>query len=117
MQAKTKLALRRFGLRCARKLLDFLDDRLHAAEVRLREDLASHVVSVQQSLSLGHSVMGASKPSPARGEETGSMGRRRVSFAEWEMRRSGVAVISKKEARRQRQRLSAAAFDLRFAQR
>jgi len=39
MKKRIKLALRRFGLRCARKLLDFFDDRLHAAEVRLREEL------------------------------------------------------------------------------
>jgi hypothetical protein len=39
MKPETKLAIRRFAVRWMRKLLDVLDDRLHAAEVRLREDL------------------------------------------------------------------------------
>ena len=40
MKPETKLALRRWTIRQLRKLLDFLDDRLHAAEVSLREELS-----------------------------------------------------------------------------
>lgn len=39
MKPETKLTIRRFAVRWMRKLLDVWDDRLHAAEVRLREDL------------------------------------------------------------------------------
>src|SRR5580704_3803850 len=51
MKAKTKRAIRqavrvlrltarRLALRCARKLLDLADDRLHAAEVAFREEMS-----------------------------------------------------------------------------
>ena len=40
MKPETKLALRRWTIRKLRLLLDFLDDRLHAAEVSLREELS-----------------------------------------------------------------------------
>jgi len=40
MNPERKLALRRWTIRQLRKLLDFLDDRLHAAEVELREEIA-----------------------------------------------------------------------------
>ena len=41
MSPQTKLALRRFTLRWLRYFLDWCDERLHAAEVRLREDLSN----------------------------------------------------------------------------
>jgi hypothetical protein len=40
MSPQTKLALRRFALRWLRKLFDWLEDRLHDAEVKLRNDLS-----------------------------------------------------------------------------
>jgi len=40
MKRETKLALRRWTIRQLRKLLDFADDRLHAKEVSLREELS-----------------------------------------------------------------------------
>lgn len=109
-----KLWARRVALRWARKLVDLADDRLHAAEVKLRNDLASRVVPVKQSLTAEHQQAEARKLIPARGEEAGSTGRRRETFQQWEARRSGVAPVSKKEARRRRA-LTAAEFDLRFA--
>jgi hypothetical protein len=39
MKPETKLAIRRVAIRWARKLLDFLDERLHAEEMRLRDEL------------------------------------------------------------------------------
>lgn len=41
MKDKLKLWLRRWTLRTLRKLLDLADDRLHAAEVKLREELSN----------------------------------------------------------------------------
>ena len=41
MNPQAKLALRRFALRWLRYFLDWCDERLHAAEVRLREDLSN----------------------------------------------------------------------------
>jgi len=40
VKPETKLALRRWTIRKLRLLLDFADDRLHAAEVNLREELS-----------------------------------------------------------------------------
>lgn len=72
-----KLALRRFALRLARKFVDAIDDRLHAAEVRLRNDIAGKcgIPSVER-------VATPHRPQlPATHE----------SFAQWEARRSGLA--------------------------
>ena len=41
MKDKLKLWLRRWTLRTLRKLMDLADDRLHTAEVKLREDLSN----------------------------------------------------------------------------
>ena len=138
MKDKLKLWLRRLLLRQLIKLVDRAEERLQAWQVSLRDDLASHVVSVKQSPAVGHEQPEARKPIPARGEEAGSMGRRRLAaecssqagtrhhspaatlvagetFLQWEARKSGVAPVSKKTARRRRERVTASAFDLRFA--
>jgi hypothetical protein len=113
MSPQTKLALRRVAIRWARKLLDFLDDRLHAEEVRLREDAATRNDLCARK-SAGPSVAGKLTANPER--RAAFPGRAQTeTFTEWEARRSGVAVISKKEARR-RQRPTASVFDLRFSQ-
>jgi hypothetical protein len=108
MSPTTKLALRRFALRWLRKLVDVADDRLHAAEVQLRNDLSGR----NQVPAKAASICGENRDlktclteHPVRPE----------NYIQWEARRSGVAPISKKTARRQRQRMTAAAFDLRFA--
>jgi hypothetical protein len=107
MKPETKLAIRKKTLMALRALIWHADEWLHARELKLRDDLASHAVPVKQSLPVTDSPAGVSTATVV----AHSMGRRRVSFADWEARESGVAVISKKEARR---RSSAADFDLRF---
>lgn len=92
-------------LRYLRKLVDLADDRLHAAEVRLRNDLALR----QGEKPVAEKTCTASARIPA-------VSHRRETFQQWEARRSGVAVISKKEVCRRRA-VSAAAFDLRFSER
>jgi hypothetical protein len=103
--AACKLFFRRLTLRLLRKLLDLADDRLHAAEVRLRDELAAPVPGADMvKLNSGHAA-GSNPTAGAAKKET---------FQQWEAGRSGVAPASKKEARRRRA-LSAAEFDLRFA--
>jgi hypothetical protein len=112
MKPGTKLALRRFAIRWARKLLDFLyeslDGRLHAEEVSLREHLeqlgSCSRSSAQAPAQRADRARVLRAPAPIVHAET---------FMQWEARKSGVAVVSKKEARRQR--TSAAGFDLRFS--
>ena len=43
MTAETKIRIRRLALRWLRKLMDLADDRLHAAEVRFRDEQADRV--------------------------------------------------------------------------
>lgn len=134
MKAETKLALRRFTLRWLRKLVDVADDRLHAAEVQLREELSdlspqkgeSHDPRNGSARPAGHSAHHSGTAQP--GQQTARSAaiaardakpelpahRHHETFAQWEARRSGVAVVTKREARRRR--LSAREFDLRFAQ-
>jgi hypothetical protein len=112
MGAATTLALRRFTLRWLRKLVDVADDRLHAAEVTLRNDLsvrnealkpaATRIRDAEQSQDMPHRVSGRAESE---------------NFQQWEARRSGIAPISKKAARqrRERTRMTAAAFDLKYA--
>lgn len=107
--AACKLWARRLALRWARKLVDLADDRLHAAEVRFRDEVARPAIRVE-SPRLSTSECG-------RGDSLRRQGTpRRESFQQWEARRSGVALVSKKEARRRRA-LTAREFDLRFAER
>jgi len=107
MKIETKLALRRFALRWLRKLVDVADDRLHAAEVKMREDLSRTRVPQAVSQYDPPSVRSVhTTPAASSGGE---------SFEQWEARRSGVAPVSKKAARQRRERQGAAAFDLRYA--
>jgi hypothetical protein len=107
MKSETKLAIRRWAIRKLRLLFDFLDDRLHAVEVRMRDEL-----SVQ------HSPAAIAVAPPARAktarqvEQPATAGE---TFEQWEMRRSGVSPVSKKSARRRG--MPARAFDLRFSTR
>jgi len=104
MNPATKLALRRFTLRWLRKLVDVADDRLHSAEVKMREEIAVAKVRTEPLIDKGAFVEGsASVPYDTP-----------TNYRQWEARRSGVAVVSKKEARKRRERTTAAAFDLRF---
>jgi len=110
MSPQTKLALRRFALRWLRKLVDVADDRLHAAEVTLRNNLSAGGTSqtdkpqpeeaVRDNRSLG---VVSQRPSAE-------------SFLEWEARRSGIAVTIKKHHRGhvRRRRQSAADFDFQI---
>jgi len=106
MKAKLKLFFRRLTLRLLRKLVDLVDDRLHRAEVRLRNDLSDQRDGQHPSRTV---LTREDMLHQRRDERPGS-----ETFMQWEARRSGVAVISKKAARRRRA-LSAAGFDLRFA--
>jgi hypothetical protein len=117
MNPKVKLFLRRLTLRWLRKLVDLADDRLHAAEVRLRAALANRNPVVDAP----HGINGSATTEPlaSRGDAQEAAApvhrRQSESFQQWEARRSGVAPVSKKEARKRRERAGAAAFDLRFA--
>lgn len=101
MKPKTKLALKRWTIRKLRLLFDFLEDRLHTAEVSLRSEIAGTTPTASGN-TLPAMLPGAATPAAHKN-----------SFTEWEARCSGVAVISKKQARRTR--TGAVAFDQRFA--
>jgi hypothetical protein len=104
MKPETKLAIRRWTIRKLRLLFDFLDDRLHSAEVRLRDECAekSSLAECGAATSARVKTSQADPPHPAR-----------ESFLQWEARKSGVAAVSKKSARRRG--MPARAFDLRFS--
>jgi hypothetical protein len=105
MKSVTKLAIRRWAIRKLRLLFDFLDDRLHAAELRMRDEL-----SVQHSPAAAfHGLPARAKALPRTSCAAGE------TFEQWEMRRSGVSPVSKKSARRRG--MPARAFDLRFSTR
>jgi len=124
MNAATKLALRRFALRWLRKLVDVADDRLHAAEVTLRNDLvetqapaqraerprvlrapAANEIAIQtEPPSDGGAVVAGSPSVPYEAPNT---------YAQWEARRSGVATVAKKR-RVHHRRSTAADFDFQI---
>jgi len=102
------LIVRRLALRWLRKLVDAADDRLHAAEVSLRNDLSARNEAPKPvATRIGDAEQSQDMPHRASG--------RAESFIEWEARRSGIAPISKKAARRRRERMTAAAFDVKYA--
>jgi hypothetical protein len=105
MSPQIKLALRRFTLRWLRKLVDVADDRLHAAEVMLRNDLSQMRAPEDVSQYDPTSVRSVhTTPAvPSAGE----------SFTEWEARRSGLTPKVKTH-RRRRVRSSAADFDFQI---
>lgn len=102
---RIKLALRRFALRWLRKLVDMADDRLHGAEVKLRNDLSDLRERQHPSRAVSRTEDMLHQAKDERPESE--------TYLEWETRRSGVAIVSKKQARRRRQ-LSAADFDRVF---
>jgi hypothetical protein len=104
-----KIERKRFLLRWLRKLFDALEERLHAEEVTLRNDLSDREQVAEPVATCSAKPDAEDMPHQDKGR-SGS-----ETFSEWETRKSGVAVISKKEARRRRERVTAAAFDLRFA--
>lgn len=131
MKAAIKLALRRFTLRWLRKLVDVADDRLHAAEVSFRKQQSSSdgqgFVTIVEwkpehrgvSETVGEPFRSAPDKAsncPTATDETAQETPiRGESFQQWEARRSGIAPISKKAARHRRERLTASAFDLKYA--
>lgn len=103
---KFVLWLRKRGLMLLSAMVWHLDDWVHRQQVKLRNELSDAVPL---------------RPAPAilraGSEPDRAAARARVhfeNFEQWEARKSGVAVISKKEARR-RGRLTVAEFDRRFA--
>lgn len=113
MKPETKLWLRKKFLMALRSLIWHADDWLHCQEVSLREEIASREAT-RQTGRPGNVVSSSCVQSQAR--HTGEPSRiiHQETFVEWEARKSGVAVISKKEARRRREYTNATAFDLRF---
>jgi hypothetical protein len=101
MKPETKLKLRKRVLMALRSILWTADEWLHAAELRLRDDLA-------RSEGLPTVVRSAAK----RGPEVGARTPARVTYQEWEARKSGVATTPQKGARpRRRAHRGAADFD------
>jgi len=111
MKPETKLWLRKKALMTLRAIIWHADEWLHRQEVKLRNDLCacktcSEVAAPTSARPRVCEDMLHQQPGRARSE----------NFQQWEARRSGIAVVSKKESRRRRQ-LSASAFDLRFSSR
>lgn len=86
MKPETKRAMKRFAIRWLRKLVDFADEHLHAAEVRLRKEPQAVTVETPPD---------------------------RIPFERWERRQFSGA--SPRQERGAKHRLSAADFDRRFA--
>lgn len=102
MKRKTKLWLKKRALMLLSAIVWRVDEWIHKQQLALREELSGAVPVAP--MSARHSDVG-STPTPRS---------KRESFQQWEARRSGIAVMSKKEAHRQRA-ISASEFDLRFA--
>jgi hypothetical protein len=92
MTPENKLALRRWILRNLRYLFDWIEDRLHSAEVKLRDDIA-----LRNSLGALNPVLARAKTPDLSGE-------------------APREPKSKGQKRRRRRGISAQAFDLRFSQ-
>lgn len=107
---RIKLYLRRWTLRQARYLFDWLEDRLHAAEVTLRNDLEQRTTWVTQRArsrsGAGAAVVDRAGALRASAPTTGE------NFAQWEARRAGVLPATHIPRRRH---VTAASFDLRFS--
>jgi len=103
MKPEIKLWLRKKTLMAMRSLLWHADEWLHAREVKLRKELDfRRAEATPVPAAAGLPTVERSKPR-----------RQPESFQQWEARRSGIAIVSKKEARRRRH-TSASAFDSRF---
>lgn len=103
MKQQIKLWLRKRALMLLGAMVWRLDDWVHRQQVKLREEIEFRSVLPSAPKPAGEVLAGTSH---ARQPET---------FQQWEARKSGVAVISKKEARRRRERVTTSAFDRRFA--
>jgi hypothetical protein len=110
MKPETELAIRRWTIRKLRMWFDafheWADARIHVAEVRLRDECVekSSLAECGAATSARVKTSQASPPHPVR-----------ESFLQWEARKSGIAPVSKKSARRRG--MPARAFDLRFSTR
>jgi hypothetical protein len=87
MTPQTKLAMRRWALRQARYLFDAIEERLHAAEVRLREDIAGREGKPCRQTAPRAASLLERDSLAARGSET---------FEQWEARRSGFSSLPRK---------------------
>jgi hypothetical protein len=119
LKSKIKLALRRWMLRRLRLWFDAVDDRLHTAEVRLREDLESKKVLAgvsedpnQHAGSQIHNDRTPAGSTHARGDAAG-IPVPRETFTQWEARRSGLT--PKVKPQRRRRGVSSAEFNHRLA--
>ena len=107
------LIVRRLALRWLRKLVDVADDRLHAAEVSFRKEQELRNDIAGEAAAAG--VVAGASSKVVHGAPAAAKSIKGESWTEWEARRSGVAPISKKAARRRRERMTAAAFDVKYA--
>jgi hypothetical protein len=85
MSPQTKLALRRFALRWLRKLFDWLEERLYAAEVKLRNELAEKTVQTEPPSDKGALVAG-SLSAPYKAPKTTRQRRRHVTASAFDLR-------------------------------
>jgi DNA-binding PucR family transcriptional regulator len=120
------LIVRRWTIRQLRKLVDVADDRLHATEVRLREEISLRVPveparvarserpALPNSSALQNDEFSGDRVS-GRLPRSGEQERTGETWQQWEARRSGIAPITKKAARQRRARMTASAFDLKYA--
>jgi hypothetical protein len=100
MKNRIQLWLRCWAIRQLIKLVDRAEQRLQMWQVALRVQLTPKNLAVAVQASPRHRSP-VDRPLPA-GE----------TFLQWEARKSGVAPVAK---RRRRERLTAGAFDRRFA--
>lgn len=126
MKPETKRALKKWALMTLRSILWRVDEWLHRQEVKFREQLleesTKNVGRIRSASAIG--CPGESSRANVRMPRSFSLptgehermalqATSRETFAQWEARKSGVAVITKKQARRRR--ATAGDFDLRFA--
>jgi hypothetical protein len=113
MRPETKLKIRKRVLMALRSIVWTVDEWLHAAELRLQDDLASrHSSLATVPKSLPAVIRSAAKRGPAL--SVGAVPAR-VTFQEWEARKSGVSVSAR--PRRQRAHGSSADFDRELRER
>jgi len=113
MKRETKLWLRKHALMALRAIVWHVDEWIQRQEVALREeieDLVPRTVACQTerrpATAASHrAVLGAE-------DQRGSAGRKRETFEQWEMRKSGVRLdIKRMRSRTRRRRPNASEFD------
>jgi hypothetical protein len=111
VSTQIKLWLRRWVIRQLIKLADYAEERLQDWQVALRKRLSEpeRLPALPARIVAAESQLRPRLVSPATPLAAGE------TFLEWEARKSGVAPVSKKTARRRRERTTAGAFDLRYA--